>query len=151
MENTWQIVIDCARPQAMVRFWAEALRYVPEPAPDGHPTWRAYWQSMGVPDDELPPGTGDEPESLVDPQGGGPRIWFQQVSEAKSIKNRLHLDLLVSGGRGVRFEERRQNITDEAERLVALGAKVRTVHDMPEMGHFAICMFDIEGNEFDIV
>lgn len=38
MEKTWQIVIDCAEPQAMVRFWAGALRYVPEPAPDGHPT-----------------------------------------------------------------------------------------------------------------
>lgn len=106
---------------------------------------------LGVPEDELPPGAGDVPESLVDPHGGGPRIWFQQVPEAKHVKNRLHLDLLVSGGRGVRFEQRRQIITDEAERLVGLGAKVQTVHDMPEMGHFAICMLDIEGNEFDIV
>lgn len=150
MENTWQIVVDCAAPQAMVKFWAQALHYVPEPAPEGHRTWRTYWQSMGVPEDELPPGAGEIPESLVDLQGGGPRIWFQQVPESKSIKNRLHLDLLVGGGRGVRFEQRRQTVTDEAERLVGLGATVRAVHDMPEMGHFAICMFDIEGNEFDI-
>lgn len=151
MENTWQIVIDCAAPQAMVKFWAQALHCIPEPAPEGHRTWRAYWQSMGVPEAELPPGAGETPESLVDLQGGGARIWFQQVPEAKSIKNRLHLDLLVGGGHGVHFEQRRQTVTDEAERLVALGAAVRTVHDMPEMGHFAICMLDIEGNEFDIV
>lgn len=33
MEMTVQLTIDCSDPQRMVAFWAEALGYVPEPAP----------------------------------------------------------------------------------------------------------------------
>lgn len=135
----------------MVRFWSRALHYLPEPPPPGHSTWREYWQSAGVPEAQLPPGAGDFPESLIDPGGRGPRIWFQAVPEAKIIKNRLHLDLLVGGGQSTAFAQRRRAVTGEAERLVPLGATVREVHDLPEMGHFSIGMLDIEGNEFDIV
>lgn len=56
MEMTLQLTIDCSDPQRMVAFWAPALGYVPEPAPEGHPAWRAYWEAMGVPAEELPPG-----------------------------------------------------------------------------------------------
>ena len=73
------------------------------------------------------------------------------VPEAKSIKNRLHVDLLVGGGRSVEFEVRRQRVDQEAQRLVALGATIRQVMDLPEMDHFAVCMADPEGNEFDVV
>lgn len=38
MEMTLQLTIDCSDPQRMVTFWARALNYVPEPAPDGHAT-----------------------------------------------------------------------------------------------------------------
>lgn len=151
MENSWQLVIDCADPQRMVEFWSQAMHYIPEPPPAPHATWREHWQAMGVPEDELGPGVGDLPESLVDPQGHGPRWWFQQVPEAKSIKNRLHVDLLVGGGRSVEFEVRRQRADQEAQRLVALGATIRQVMDLPEMDHFAVCMADPEGNEFDVV
>ncbi|WP_280839380.1 VOC family protein [Micromonospora sp. A200] len=78
---TLQVTIDCADPRRMVAFWAEALGYVPEPPPDGHRTWRDYWAATGVPAEELPEGAGDTPESVVDPTGRGPRIWFQQVPE----------------------------------------------------------------------
>lgn len=50
---TLQLTIDCSDPQRMVAFWAEALGYAPEPPPDGHATWRAYWVSAGVPEAEL--------------------------------------------------------------------------------------------------
>jgi Glyoxalase-like domain len=38
---------------------------------------------------------------LVDPDGVRPRIWFQPVPKSKVVKNRVHLDLGVSGGRRV--------------------------------------------------
>ncbi|MFE0336996.1 VOC family protein [Streptomyces sp. NPDC058955] len=100
-ELTLQLTIDCADPGRLVPFWAEALRYVPEPPPEGYPSWREYWAASGVPEEELGDGAGDLPESLVDPAGVGPRVWFQQVPEPKTVKNRVHLDLKVGGGRGV--------------------------------------------------
>ena len=142
-----QLTIDCAHPQLMVEFWAEALGYVQEPPPAGHASWRAYWQDMGVPDEELPPGSGDLPESIIDPTGRGPRIWFQQVPESKTMKNRWHFDLKVGGGRGVPLETR----VERVGAMAARGAVVLGIHDEPYMGHYAIAMQDPEGNEFDVV
>ncbi|MFD7863377.1 VOC family protein [Streptomyces sp. NPDC057682] len=151
MEMTVQLTIDCADPQRMVAFWAEALNYVPEPPPAGHATWRAYWQDMGVPAEELPPGAGDLPESIVDPAGHGPRIWFQHVPEAKTVKNRSHLDLKVGGGRDVPLDVRTERVRAMAARLVEAGATVVEFREEPEMGFFAAAMRDPEGNEFDVV
>ncbi|WP_081967133.1 VOC family protein [Kitasatospora sp. NRRL B-11411] len=39
MDTALQLTIDCSDPQRMVAFWAAALGYLPEPPPDGHPTW----------------------------------------------------------------------------------------------------------------
>lgn len=39
----YQITFDCADPDAMARFWAEALRYELEGPPEGHSSWRDYW------------------------------------------------------------------------------------------------------------
>ncbi|WUT66484.1 VOC family protein [Streptomyces sp. NBC_00670] len=138
-------------PQRMVAFWAEALGYVPEPPPGGHATWRAYWAAMGVPEEELPAGAGDVPESLVDPAGHGPRVWFQQVPEAKAAKNRWHLDLKVGGGRDVALDVRVRRVRATVDRLVKAGATVLRINDEPDMGFYATAMQDPEGNEFDVV
>lgn len=68
----------------------------------------------------------------------GRRILFQAVPEAKTVKNRVHLDLLV----GPEDEDA------EVERLVALGATVVSVHDGQE-GRWTL-LLDPEGNEFDV-
>ncbi|MFF5337761.1 VOC family protein [Streptomyces sp. NPDC013181] len=151
METEVQLTIDCADPQRMVAFWAPALGYVPEPAPDGHASWRAYWQAMGVPADELPPGAGDIPESIVDPAGHGPRVWFQRVPEAKSGKNRWHFDLKAGGGRAVPVAVRRERVDATVARLVEAGATVARIRDEPDMEFYAAAMLDPEGNEFDVV
>jgi hypothetical protein len=143
----YQITLDCADPDAMARFWAEALRYQLEGPPEGHSSWREYWLSVGVAIEDVEEGY----DSIVDPAGLRPRVWFQQVPEAKSQKNRMHFDLRVGGGRGVAFAERRAKVAAEADRLVGLGATVRGVFEEPEQGHFAIGMSDPEGNEFDVV
>lgn len=129
MRTTLQLAIDCADPRRLVEFWCAALGCVPEPAPDGYTTWREY---------RLASGAGEEPESIVDPDGAGPRIWFQAVPEAKAGKNRLHLDLMVGGGRSAPY----------AERLTALGARVLRVMDHPDGGYYAVVLQDPEGNEF---
>jgi catechol 2,3-dioxygenase-like lactoylglutathione lyase family enzyme len=71
------------------------------------------------------------------PGGGpGPAWLFTQVPEAKTAKNRMHLDLVC--------EER----VTEADRLVALGAT--KANEVDEWGHQWIVMHDPEGNEFCI-
>ncbi len=143
-----QLTVDCAEPARLVEFWALALGYQIEPPPAGHPTWNAYWLSVGVPDDELDLGR-DNADSLIDPTGRGPRIWFQVVPERKSGKNRLHLDLKIGGGRGTPVEQRRRVVDKKVAELVAAGA---TVLRPPVDGdHYAIVLTDPEGNEFCIV
>ncbi|MER7515348.1 VOC family protein [Streptomyces sp. NPDC126499] len=151
-EMTVQLTVDCADPRRLVVFWAEALHYVPEPPPDGHPTWTAYWRAIGVPEDELGDGAGELPESIVDPKGAGPRLWFQRVPEPKTVKNRLHLDLKVGGGRGVPLAVRRERVDGEVARLTGLGASVLYTRDEPEgMDYYAVVLQDPEGNEFCVV
>jgi len=131
----------------MAKFWADALNYRLEGPPDGFTSWRSYWLSLGVPEDEIEDGF----DSLVDPAGVGPRIWFQQVPEPKTIKNRWHLDVLIGGGRSTPLDIRKKRVQAEADRLVGLGAFVFNTMDLREYDHFAIAMQDPEGNEFDVV
>jgi hypothetical protein len=87
MAARFQIVIDCRDPEPLARFWAAALGYDFEPPPEGFATWDDYWRDVGVSEDEL--GMGQD--CIIDPDGSGPRIWFQVVPELKGVKNRLHL------------------------------------------------------------
>lgn len=146
MAVKFQVVIDCKDPARMCRFWASALGYEIAPAPKGFASWDDYWRDMGVPEDDL----GSGPDRLIDPSGKGPPIWFQLVDDAKTVKNRLHFDIGVSGGRNVPFETRKQRVEAEAARLSRLGAT--RVQAMFEEGidHYAVAMLDPEGNEFDI-
>jgi hypothetical protein len=143
---SFQLVIDCADPELLAHFWAAALGYELEPPPAGFDSWDAYWRDLGVPEDEL----GNGADRIVDPSGRGPRIWFQVVPERKTIKNRLHLDLGVGGGRAVPIETRRQRVDAEARRLVDLGAQLVGVLYTEGLDHYAVAMKDAEGNEFDI-
>ena len=141
----WQITIDCHSPSRMVRFWSEALGYEPAPPPVGFDSWNAWYISVGVPEDELDQ-DGDGTDRIVDPEGRRPRIWFQVVPETKAIKNRIHLDLFVGGGRQVDVEERRRRVDGRVAELAALGAGVLRTTD--EDGAYFVVMADPEGNEF---
>lgn len=146
MGVSYQLVIDCASPDTLAHFWAAALHYEVAPPPAGFATWEDYFRSIGVPEDEL--GEGDD--RIRDPNGEGPDIWFQVVPEAKTIKNRWHIDVHVSGGRGSSLDVRRERVEAEATRLEALGAtRVRTLSE-EGLDHYAVGMVDPEGNEFDI-
>src|SRR5262245_10367564 len=122
MTTEWQLTIDCADPAPLVRFWAQALGYVPLDPPDGHLTWRDWYLSIGVPEEEL--ASGDCADRLTDPDGRGPNIWFQGVPEGKVVKNRLHLDLKVGGGRSLPLAARKQRVDLKVAELLAAGARV---------------------------
>ena len=110
------------------------------------PSDLAVVSAVGVSEDELGVGL----DRIVDPAGRGPRIWFQVVPEKKSLKNRLHLDITVSGGRANPIETRRRLVDAEAQRLAALGATLVRVIGEDGVDHYAVAMRDPEGNEFDI-
>ena len=147
MRATLQITVYCTDPRVLVAFWSTALGYVPEPPPGGATSWVSFWRSIGVPEDELPDDE-DHTDSIVDPEGVRPRIWFQIVPEAKVVKNRVHLDLQVSGGRTVPLATRRDRVDAEVGRLAGLGAtRLRTLgHE--GMDYYGVVMHDPEGNEF---
>ena len=146
MAVRYQLVIDCADPDRLARFWAAALGYELAPPPSGFATWNDYYRELGVPEEELFDGA----DRISDPEGGGPAIWFQVVSAPKSVKNRLHIDVHASGDRSNPLEKRRQLVDAEAERLVALGATKTVVLYQDGLDHYAVGMKDPEGNEFDI-
>jgi Glyoxalase-like domain len=136
-----QVVIDCADPARLADFWAAALGYTLQDPPPGFATWPEFLAAEGVPESEW-----NSASAVVDPDGSGPRIFFQRVPEAKTGKNRVHMDLNVSGGRGVALETRRERVNAEAQRLEQLGAS--RVRAMEQRGEYWIVMQDPEGNEF---
>lgn len=148
MSLSFQITIDCHDPSRLVNFWREALGYEDEPPPAGSNTWRDWYIAVGVPESEL--GEGDCLDRLRDPAGFGPKIWFQPVPEAKTIKNRIHFDLRTSDGREMSPERRREAITTRAVELVAAGAVwIRELSEV-EGGIGGQLLQDPEGNEFCI-
>ena len=138
----WSMTFDCADPAVMAAFWGPALGYVEPPPPDGFPTW-ADWLTHH----EVPPDEWDDGAYLADPAGVLPSISFLKVPEPKVAKNRLHLDVAVSGGRTQPLAVREPLVRAAVDRFVAAGATVLKEHDLRgELDHAV--MADPEGNEF---
>jgi len=140
-----QIVYDCADPQRLSEFYAAALGYKLQDPPEGFATWEAFLASIGVPEDEWNDGS-----AVVDPEGKGPRIYFQKMDTPKPGKNRLHIDMNASGGRKVPLEERRRRIDAEVQRILGLGLGAMMVQSDAEGDSYFVTMLDPEGNEFDV-
>jgi hypothetical protein len=81
-----------------------------------------------------------------DPDGVGPRLFFQRVPEGKTVKNRLHLDVRV--GTGLVGDERVAALEAECERLTALGASKVRLMRADGVNESCLVMQDPEGNEF---
>ncbi|ROR72155.1 VOC family protein [Bogoriella caseilytica] len=150
MSATVQITFDAADPQALATFWREVLGYVfPHPPGTDLPedadvlaAWQEFLERAGVPEEQR-----NSSCALEDPEGAGPRIFFQQVPEPKTAKNRLHLDVRTAVG--LHGEERMAALEAECARLVALGATRRQRFDPePPLSIGFIVMADPEGNEF---
>jgi hypothetical protein len=137
-----QVVFDAADPAAQAEFWTAALAErgyaVPGP-PGGFADWPAFLRAQAVPEDRW------NDASAIEAQGH-PRIFFQRVLEPKTVKNRVHIDLLAGGGPSVPLEEQRRRVAVAVARLEALGAT--RVEEHTDLGvHWAV-LRDPEGNEF---
>jgi hypothetical protein len=141
MATSFQVTFDSADPDRLARFWAVVLGYrLPDP-PDGFPTWEDLLRERGVPEDQW-----NAASALEDPAGVGPRIYFQRVPEGKVVKNRVHLDVNVGGGRRTPLEERRVRVDAEVTRLIEAGAT--KLGPMSQNDEYWVVMQDPEGNEF---
>lgn len=85
MATRFQLVVDCKNPELLARFWAAALGYVLEPPPEGFATWDDWRRDIGLPDT----GLGIGADSIIDPRGDGPRIWFHVVPEGTCHESRI--------------------------------------------------------------
>ena len=142
MSTSVQIVFDTADPDREARFWAEALGYQIQPPPEGFDSWEAFLRAQGIAEERW-----NEASAITDPDGNGPRIFFQRVPEGKTAKNRMHLDLNASGGRGVPLEERKRQVDAAVVRLRAAGATDQR-GAIEKDGEYWVRMNDPEGNEF---
>jgi Glyoxalase-like domain len=141
MATSIQVTFDCADPDRLATFWETALGYKKQDPPAGYATWPEFLAAQGVPEDQW-----NAASAIVDPAGIGPRIYFQQVPEPKTVKNRVHLDVNVGGGRDTPDDERRGRVNAAVERL--LGAGATRLRACAEHGEYWVVMQDPEGNEF---
>ncbi|KUN76187.1 VOC family protein [Streptomyces griseoruber] len=142
----WKLVVDAADPHTQADFWAGALHYAVEDNSALIERLLAAGALPGAAAVEFHgrPAFRDliavrHPEDPFDADSGtglGRRLLFQRVPEAKTVKNRLHLDLHPGAGRRA----------DEVERLRALGASV--LREVREPSGEWVVMADPEGNEF---
>jgi hypothetical protein len=64
-----QVVFDCADPDRLARFWAEALHYKIQDPPPGFDSWEAFLKAQDIPETDW-----NSASAVVDPDGVGPRI-----------------------------------------------------------------------------
>ncbi|UXN32106.1 VOC family protein [Glutamicibacter sp. M10] len=111
-----EISIDCANPVLLARFWSEALDY------------RVFEEEVGL------ISIGPQSQEVF------PVILtFAQVPEAKTIKNRLHLDV----------SPRELGQQQEVDRLLSLGASYADVGQDVDVSW--VVLADPEGNEFCVL
>lgn len=106
------VTFDCDSPMAVAAFWSSVLDQPVDPGPS------EFFASIG---------SGAET---------GPAWLFIKVPEQRTVKNRVHVDLLA--------DDRDKEIA----RLEGIGATRGADHD--EWGHSWTVMADPEGNEFCI-
>jgi hypothetical protein len=135
----FQVTFDCAEPERVARFWCDVLGYVVPPPPEGFESWDDF-------DRSLPAEHQASAFACVDPNGVGPRMFFQRVPEGKVVKNRLHLDVRV--GTGLVGEERVAALEAECARLLPLGATRVQLLLADDQNESCLVMQDVEGNEF---
>ncbi|WP_225805010.1 VOC family protein [Streptomyces sp. NK15101] len=109
------VAVDCVDAYELARFWSEALGCPLHP--EGKP--------------------GDVETAVILPEG--PQLYFNQVPEPKTIKNRIHLCL--------RPETSRE---EEVQRLLSLGATLVADRREPDGAGWAV-LADPEGNEFCVL
>jgi hypothetical protein len=137
MARRVQVTFDATDPHELARWWAALLGYQ---IVDVHDLVTRLLANGDVGDAEVVRIAGRlflaGAVAATDPDGSGPRLFFQRVPEPKTAKNRVHLDLPVAEG----------ELDAEVERLCASRATLTGYNTYP--GHRSATMRDPEGNEF---
>jgi hypothetical protein len=141
MPMDFQVTVDAAAPHDLADWWAETLGWEVEPSDE------SFIRKM------IDQGYATEAETLVHhgalvwktgaairhpggPESGRSRVLFQLVPEAKTVKNRVHLDLRPGA----------EGMEDAVARLAARGAT--ELHQGQQGPSRWVTMADPEGNEF---
>ena len=141
MAYTYQLVVDSADPHVLAEWWAETLGWRVE-AQDANFIRSMIDQGQATEADTREyrgalvwrEGAAIHPDIDASPQRA--RILFQQVPEAKTVKNRVHIDLRLGD----------DDPEAVRQRLIARGATV--LHSGQQGPHSWVTMADPEGNEF---
>ena len=104
-----EFTLDCSDLDRLARFWRDAAGLVVSGVIENR------YVSLG---------------------GHGVTLTLQRVDEPKTVKNRMHLDLLVD------------DLESEVHRLEGLGARRLTTTSRDEFGQTWFVLADPEGNEF---
>lgn len=138
MAYDFQVTQDSTNPHPLADWWAETLGWEVEPTDEAF-IRRMVTEGYATDDDTIvhngvlvwKPGS-----AITHPDGRGPRVLFQLVPEAKTVKNRMHLDVRVGD----------DDVEAVVEKLTARGA--RFLHRGQQGPHTWVTLADPEGNEF---
>ena len=138
MALEFQVVIDSSAPHELADWWAEVLGWQVEAQDEAF--IRRMVETGAASEQDTTQHKGalvwKAGAALNSPEPGRPRVLFQPVPEAKTVKNRVHLDVRVGA-------ERREA---EVARLLGLGA---TELWRGAQGPFEwVTLADPQGNEF---
>ena len=112
----WGVVIAALDPEAQARWWADALGWRAAPDPDVHDDWIVESDDATV-----------------------PKLLFERVTDAKTVKNRIHLDLASASTEA------------QAATVARLSAAGATDADIGQGETAWVVLADPEGNEFCIL
>ena len=138
MAFEFQVAVDCSAPHVLADWWAEVLGWQVEAQDEAF--IRRMIEAGAATEEDTTRHRGAlvwrAGAALNSPDPGRPRLLFQHVPEAKTVKNRLHLDVWVGA-------EQKDAARDA---LVARGAT--HLYSQSQGPHSWHTMADIEGNEF---
>ncbi len=110
------VTFDAAEPYALAGFWSQVTGYGEDPEDPNEP---------------------EHTEALLVAPDGRAALLFVTVPEPKTVKNRVHLDLMPTD----------RTRDEEVDRLLGIGATLVADHRRPDSTGWAV-LADPEGNEF---
>ena len=140
MAYEFQVTVDCADPHILADWWAETLGWQVQEQDEAFIRRMISAGYATDSDTKLHNGrlVWTAGAAISHPEGTqrAPRVLFQLVPEAKTVKNRLHLDVRIGA----------DDVEVAVAGLTARGAKV--LHSGQQGPHTWITLADPEGNEF---
>jgi hypothetical protein len=140
MAYEFQVTVDSGDPHGLADWWAETLGWQVEPQDEAFIRRMISAGHAADSDTKLHNGAlvWKEGAAIRHPEGTerAPRVLFQLVPEAKTVKNRVHLDVRIGA----------DDVDRAVAGLTARGAKF--LHTGQQGPYSWVTLADPEGNEF---